>query len=167
MLISSAQTFRQSKRGILAASLTLIYLMILLSPLASLGMNSKAVVHVLTGECTGDCNLCGCSPENRASNTCCCSKKRQQLSHAHKHDENKTADCCKRKSVEKKLILTCNCPCGSANQSDLTITEESEVLPFHFREQFSIPRTDTAFINHQHRLSSRHGEPPDPPPKLV
>lgn len=161
-------TLKRSKRSIMAASLMLIYLMILLGPLASLAMNSKTVAHAMTGECTGDCNLCGCSPESRASNTCCCSKKRQQRAHAHEDEdeEDGVADCCKKRPVQRKTVFACGCPCGGGKQGALTATEELEVIPLHFREQFNIPSTVTSFAHQQHRLISRHNEPPDPPPRL-
>ncbi|MGC2062053.1 MAG: hypothetical protein WA610_03680 [Thermodesulfovibrionales bacterium] len=54
-----------------------IYLMIMLSPLA---MHSKVFAHAMTGECSGDCNICGCSLESRVNRTCCCAVKKQKQS---------------------------------------------------------------------------------------
>jgi hypothetical protein len=142
-----------------------IYLVIALSPLTSLAMHSKVVAHAITGECSGDCDICGCSPESRASNTCCCSKKREQQAHAH-NDEN-TPDCCKKKPAEKKTIIACGCPCGEGKQTALSISETFEVLPYHFTESFIVPHTDTTFTDSPHRLTSRFGDPPDQPPKLT
>lgn len=154
-------------RHIIAAGMTVLYLAMIFSPLASFAMHSAKSTITAIRECAGDCNLCGCSPESRASNTCCCSKKRAQQAHAHEDEDNDTADCCKKKPVEKKTVIACGCPCGGEKQAALTIVGTSEVLPFRFTEQFSIPDTKTIYSNLTHRLTSRHGEPPDPPPKLV
>jgi hypothetical protein len=163
----SEHNAKQSMRRMIAATLTVIYLVIALSPLAALAMHSKVVAHAVTGECSGDCDICGCTPENRANHTCCCAKKRQQQAHVHEDDQDGTADCCKKKPVEKKTIIACGCPCGNGKQVALSTSGTSEILPFHFTEQFSTPHTDTTFTNPTHRLISRHGEPPDQPPKLV
>lgn len=59
--------------------LVAIYTVITLSPIAPVFLHSKTIAHAITGECVGDCNICGCLLEARESNTCCCAKK-QQLS---------------------------------------------------------------------------------------
>jgi hypothetical protein len=151
----------------IATAMMVIYLVIALSPLTSLAMHSKVVAHAVAGECSGECDICGCSPESRASNTCCCSKKRQQQAHIHEEDQDNTPDCCKKKPVKKKTIIACGCPCGGEKQSALSVSDSTEVLPFHFTEQFSTPHTETTFTNPDNRLTSRHGDPPDPPPKLI
>jgi hypothetical protein len=144
-----------------------LYLAVIFSPLASFALHSSGTTPVGIRECSGDCSLCGCSPESRASSTCCCSKKRQQETHAHEDDQDVTADCCKKKPVEKKTVIACGCPCGSGTQDTLSISSSSEVLPFNFTEKFTIPDTDTTFSNLTQHLTSRLAEPPDPPPKLV
>jgi hypothetical protein len=77
----SAHTAKRSMRRMIAASLTVIYLVIALSPLAPFAMYSKVVAHAVTGECSGDCDICGCSLESRANHTCCCAKKKQMQAH--------------------------------------------------------------------------------------
>jgi hypothetical protein len=143
-----------------------MYLLMVLSPLASLAMHSKVVAHAVTGECVGDCDICGCSLENRTNHTCCCSKKRQQLAHALEDAEDGRPDCCKKKPVNKKTVIACGCPCGNGKHAALSASSSSEVLPFQFTEQLRLSHTDTTFANPTHRLTSRHGEPPDPPPRL-
>jgi hypothetical protein len=154
-------------RYIIATGMTALYLAIINSPLGSFAMHSTGTTPVVIRECSGDCNLCGCSPESRASNTCCCSNKRQQQAHIHEDGEDGSADCCKKKPVEKKTVIACGCPCGNGKQAALSASGASEILPFHFTEQFSTPHTETTFTNPTQRLTSRHGDPPDPPPKLV
>ena len=68
---------RFSFRKFSAVILTALYMLIVMSSLASLAMLSKTVVHAVTGECSGECDICGCSLESRANNTCCCAKKKQ------------------------------------------------------------------------------------------
>jgi hypothetical protein len=167
MFMQATHYIKRPIRSIIAATLTAIYLMISLSPLASLAMHSKVVAHAITGECSGDCDICGCSPENRANHTCCCSKKRQQQAHIHEEEHDSKPDCCKKKPADKKTIIACGCPCGNGKHLALSISATSEVLPFYFSDQFSPPHTDTTFSNPDRRLTSRHGEPPDQPPKLI
>jgi hypothetical protein len=171
-------------RQIIAAGMTALYLMIIFTPLASFAMSGTKSAAIGIRECTGDCDLCGCSPESRASHTCCCSKKRQQQAHAHDDNQegasdccnkksephptaDKTADCCKKDSAPKKpVIIACGCPCGNKKQAPLSTGSSSEILPFHFTEQFTIPETNTTFSNLIQRLTSRLREPPDPPPQI-
>ncbi|NVN93152.1 MAG: hypothetical protein HXX11_21500 [Desulfuromonadales bacterium] len=62
---------KQPHRSITAVLMTVIYVLITFSPLAPLAMFSKGVAHAVTGQCSGDCDICGCSAERRASHTCC------------------------------------------------------------------------------------------------
>jgi hypothetical protein len=85
-------------------------------------MNSKHVAHAITGECVGDCNICGCSAESRANNTCCCAKKRRlsaQSSDAEKQPcctsqkaqtpPPKTRSCCSTQQEQPVQTLTKSC----------------------------------------------------------
>ncbi len=56
--------------------MTTIYLLIVFTPLAPLAMQSKIVAHAVTGECSGDCKVDGCSLERSAAHTCCCWQKK-------------------------------------------------------------------------------------------
>jgi hypothetical protein len=163
----SLHSARRSFRHTIAAGMTALYLAMIFSPLVPFAMQSTGTDPVVVRECSGDCNLCGCSPESRAANTCCCSKKRQQQAHLHDDGEDGTADCCKKDSVAKKAVIACGCPCGSGKQATLSSSGTSETLPFHFTEQFGTPHTETTFTTPAQRLTSRHNDPPDPPPKLV
>lgn len=167
MSISPTHISRHSRCSIIAISLTLIYLIILLSPLISLATNSENGAFAATRECTGDCNLCGCSLESRASNTCCCSKKRQQRNRIYEEDKRETAGCCKNKPAQKQTVIACGCPCGSETHGAAIITELFVVLPLHIVEQPNPLHVASSRIFQQHRFISRHVEPPDPPPKLV
>ncbi|MBL0224933.1 MAG: hypothetical protein IPQ16_04950 [Geobacteraceae bacterium] len=144
--------------------MTALYMVIIFSPLLPFAMHSAGAAQVTVRECSGDCNLCGCSPESRVSNTCCCSKMRQQTACVHE-DEEDTDDCCKNDSSAKKTVIACGCPCGSQKQDALSTGGSSEILPYHFTDLFSPHHAFTSFTSFAHRLTSRHGEPPDPPPE--
>ena len=79
----SGHSIRRPCRGIIAAVMAAVYLMILFTPLAPFAVPSAGTSGVVVRECSGDCNICGCSPESRSAGTCCCSKKQQQLAHIH------------------------------------------------------------------------------------
>ena len=56
--------------------MTAVYLLITLSPLASISSRSQPFFQALAKECSGDCRLCGCSAERSASHACCCWQKK-------------------------------------------------------------------------------------------
>lgn len=147
--------------------MTALYLAMIFSPLASFALQSTGTAPVVVRECSGDCNLCGCSPESRAANTCCCARKRQQQAHVHDEEDSDTPDCCKKEQGGiKETVIACGCPCGNGEQAALSASGGTlEVLPFHFIESFCVPHTVSTFSSLTHRLASRHGEPPDPPPQ--
>jgi len=167
MNITSRHISQQTLRRLIAAGLTVVYLAFVFTPLVSSAMFSTVAPAAVVRECTGDCDLCGCSAESRASHSCCCAKKRQQQAHVHEDDGDETADCCKKKPVEKKSILACGCPCGNGKQIPFSIGGTSEVILCKFSEQFGLQQTLTRFPTLAQQATSRHREPPDPPPKLV
>ena len=63
-------------RHITAYTLTLLYILITLTPLSPLALKSAHIAHAVTGECSGDCDIDGCSLESRANHTCCCWQKK-------------------------------------------------------------------------------------------
>lgn len=65
-----------ASRYITSLLMTAVYLLITLMPLAPLAMNSKWVAYAISGECSGDCAICGCSAERSAARTCCCWQKK-------------------------------------------------------------------------------------------
>ena len=199
-------------RRLFAVILMTIYLTITLSPLASLAMHSKVVAHVVTGECSGDCDICGCSQESRANHTCCCAKKKQMqvnsakfsgeecclakasTAHASEKDNgcassqqvepvDKQHDCCsknkqhqydenaqksqnKEKRSKNETVYKCGCPCGKGQLQALTGFGSNELLPIDLIEMIELPHVATLYADFTHCLESRHGEPPDPRPRL-
>jgi hypothetical protein len=187
-------------------------MLIVMSPLAPLAMHSKVVAHAVTGECSGDCDICGCSLESRANHTCCCAKKKQhQASIArfsgdtccapkaatapaavkgsccaasqpaepvaakndccaknkqHQHDENVQEPQDKEERSKNETVYKCGCPCGKGKLLALNCFGSNELLPINFIERIELPHIATIYADLSHRLASRHGEPPDPPPRL-
>lgn len=207
-VLYSHKTMRPHRR-LFAIILMTIYLSIALSPLAPLAMHSKVVAHAVTGECVGDCNVCGCSQESRANHTCCCAKKKQMHAGATTNSKSECSpkqiettkgsccaasqpvepvvaenDCCakdKKKqhdgnlqqsqhkenlSTTKTTVFKCGCPCGKGKMFALAGFGSNELLPINVNERIEIPHEETLFADLTHRLASRHGEPPDPPPRL-
>jgi hypothetical protein len=70
------KSMKRSHRYITSLLLTSIYLLIVFSPLTPLALQSKVVTHAITGECSGDCKIDGCSLERSAAHTCCCWQKK-------------------------------------------------------------------------------------------
>jgi hypothetical protein len=141
----------------------MIYLFITMSPLAPLAVLNADPASATTGECAGDCNICGCSPEQRADHTCCCQMK-QKL----KSMQEASHDGFGKKNAERNdvTIARCSCPCGSGKALALLNLPKSELLPFVFDAWFGRRLTDIEYHENPRSMPSRPGEPPDPPPRL-
>jgi hypothetical protein len=150
-------------RVLTALFLTMIYLVIVMSPLAPVVLCSPHLAHAMTGECAGDYSVCECSPEQRANHTCCCQQKMKQKT----QQEVSLADCCKMKQRSKVTVVRCGCPCGSGKTVALLNMPNSETLPFVFntglKRQLSIAEHQRIFRS----MPTRPGDPPDPPPRLT
>jgi hypothetical protein len=187
-------------------------MLIVMSPLVSLAMLSKTVAHVVTGECSGDCDICGCSLESRANHTCCCAKTKQKqanmtgtvagfcnaqkivavvqkkecctkksppnhvetdatglqtLKIAEKHVDHEAIPAKKTDSTKSETVYKCGCPCGKGKLLSLNGSGSNELLPIISSEKIEQYHVETIFADLSNRLASRHGEPPDPPPKLL
>ena len=165
------------------------YTLIAVSPLASLALKSPTLAHALTGQCSGDCDICGCSPERRAAHTCCCWMKKKQEQEARVHDSlhsstlERKPDCCSGMAQEKAtehccekqpdrdrgdapiIVYRCS-PCGSGTAVLFPGTESYQHLPYLFSENLSGLSTSMLVHLHPGLLMSRYQEPPDPPPRL-
>ena len=147
---------------IVALMLAMIYSLIILSPLAPLALKSPRVAHAATGECSGNCDICGCSAERRANHTCCCWMKKMK----HQHDSGH-AVCCKKKMRHRMTMISCNCPCGGDNIPGITGFEKSEQLPYRFSNNI-IPNLEGQLLTQKGgKPDSLTGDPPDPPPKIL
>jgi hypothetical protein len=148
-------------RHMVALVLLVIYSLITVSPLAPLTLKSPKAAHAVSGECSGNCNICGCSAERRANHTCCCWQKKLR----HQNGNEKVADCCKKKMRHRMAMISCNCPCGGNKQPFLPGSENSEYLSCRF-DGVVVMDNDTLSFASSYRMSDRDIDPPDPPPKL-
>lgn len=164
---------KKTFRHIIAYLLTVIFAMIILSPLAPLAMWSPSVASKITGECSGDCDICGCSLERRSTRTCCCWQKKFRLQEEEKENSQNVPPCCiskksAAKKIQKKMFsFKSNCPCergkihaifGSAKCPLITCLIV-EIEPVYTESRM----TSRPLL----RMKERPGEPPDPPPKLT
>jgi|SRR6185369_6771498 len=177
MITPSTHKAGRPFRRFSAVVLTTIYLLMVMSPLASLAMYSKTVAHAVTGECSGDCDVCGCSLESRANHTCCCAKK--------KLNRKRTAnqDCCtdktdkhavvgpvsqqKANAGRTETVYKCGCPCGTGKMLTLAGFGSNELIPTKTGEM-PVPLSMATLFNAPPQFpASRHADPPDPPPRLL
>lgn len=187
-----------SHRYITSLLLTALYLLIVTSPLAPLAMQSKLVAHAVTGECSGDCRIDGCSLERSAAHTCCCWQKKrhealesQDLSQSDVRNTlqprsaevpQKRSSCCvanvqdahekgvASKSVssaspqKKRTTTVSSSPCGSGKMFALSSGDITQYLPYFFTGESPSPEQNHLTFIPPDRLTSRYGDPPDPPP---
>jgi hypothetical protein len=164
MSMTSHHRLKLPLRSIIATTMMVLYLFISLSPLLSPALRSKTVLHALTGECSGDCNICGCSPESRAKQTCCCSKKKHL--EARGRIDGSLPECCKKTPGQKEVVIaSCGCPCGSGKDQVPATGKAGEILPFYFSACLATPPQETLHPQPPPPLISRVAEPPDPPPR--
>lgn len=165
-----------------------VYAVIVLSPLASLALKSPTLAHAITGQCSGNCDICGCSAERRASKSCCCWMKNKRAEEVRARSPlrscsvEKTACCSsgakKSEGVQcaemlpdgaqespPEVFYRCS-PCGKGSVTFFAGTGSYQHLPYLFRENLSTPSESTLVSLHSEFFLSRYQEPPDPPPKL-
>ena len=161
---SSVHRHSRPLRSTVAVAMAVLYLLISLGPTLSPALQSKAVLHALTGECSGDCDICGCSAESRASHTCCCAKKAQLQTLAHRSDE--IPNCCKKLPATNQVVIaSCGCPCGSGKAIVSSGSKVGEIVPFYFNADLVVHFVENDQASLVQHLISRHSEPPDPPPR--
>lgn len=176
--------------------MTAIYLLITLSPFASLSFQSKPFFQVLSRECSGDCRLCGCSAERSASHACCCWQKKLAAAKNVKHCETPSASltapaaegsCCSKSAQhadhadeesisaqadsasdsDTQSASISSSPCGSSKELTFFSNERGQHVPYLFLSGIPPQKSIQISFLQPERLASRNGEPPDPPPKLV
>lgn len=156
---------RSLTRYISALVLATLYLLIVLSPLAPLAASPAVTLHALSGECSGDCSLCGCSAERSASHSCCCWQKKQR----HDQDTGQHGPaCCKNrqlKNQQETKSLT-SPPCQSKKIAGFSGFDLEDMLYDHFHVLLSLTPPDSRGTRKPVSLTDRPGDPPDPPPKL-
>ncbi len=159
---------RKTHRYISAFVLCVIYGLIVLSPLAPLALRSAVIAHALTGECAGECGLCGCAPERSASHTCCCWQKKLRQEHGIHDDDQEQSDCCQENQGSGKIKTAeiSSRPCNSGKTMALMGVEQSDVLPFRFNQGPPAVEGTPIIVPIPDCLADWPGEPPDQPPKL-
>ena len=188
---------KKSPRHITSLLMTLAYLLIVLSPLAPLAMQSKLITHAVTGECSGDCRIDGCAQERSAAHTCCCWQKKKNNARKFFHHpkseyglaqppsgkkvRQQGASCCAvipaggsyreestpasdSKSQQKGTTEISSTPCGNGTLFTLSSTDITQHLPCFFAKDSLSANQYTLTFPTPDRLTSRYGEPPDPPP---
>lgn len=199
----------RSSRGATAMLLALLYAVIALSPLAPIALKSARIAHVVTGECSGDCEIDGCSLESRIGHSCCCARSKQtqteqiaQVAPAccspkvaqtvpepeagcceatPKVASAKQSGCCvvgasdhpvqtasgaDREGRDRQTVYKCGSPCGNGAPLAFSGIVKMELIPAAFTgidRRISLEQTRQLSPGH---LTSRYGDPPDPPPKL-
>lgn len=159
----------KTHRYISAFVLCVLYGLIVLSTLAPLALRSAVIAHALTGECAGECGLCGCSPERSASRTCCCWQKKLRQEHSVRDDDQEQSDCCaeNRDSGKIKTAAISSLPCGSGKTMALLGAEQTDILPFRFSQSPPAAAESPINVQTRHSWADWPGEPPDQPPKVV
>jgi hypothetical protein len=159
-------------RAHIALVLTVAYMAIVVSPLATLTIGSRLFAHAVA-ECSGECSICGCSPERSAAKLCCCWKKK--LIDEQEHREGKASHCCKKKDADtcstKKEgaaapVISCGFPCGNQNQL-VWNGDGLDLLPYRFVQQSIAFHEDTPSPFRRKSPPDCYETPPDPPPRLV
>jgi hypothetical protein len=95
-----------------------------------------------------------------ATNDCCAKNGRYQ------HNKNFQEAQIKEDRSKSKTFYKCGWPCGKGKLLALTGAGSSELLPYIYADKIVPPHEDTHFSNLSQRMTTRHADPPDPPPKL-
>ena len=103
------------------------YLLIVCTPLAPFAMKSKLIAHAVTGECTGDCRIDGCSTARSANHTCCCWQKKLRGGGDHRGK----GECCIPPTVQhteapKKSEDCCAVKTHKSDEHDVDTDSSSE-----------------------------------------
>jgi hypothetical protein len=64
-------------------------------------------------------------------------------------------------------VFKCGCPCGDPDELASGSGGKFELVPYRFMGQIMASPASAYPHYDPQRLTSRHGDPPDPPPKLT
>lgn len=107
----------RASRYITSLVMTAIYLLVIFAPLAPAALQSKFVLHAVTGECSGDCRICGCSAERSAARNCCCWQKKLALKASDNDRRNRSCDK-QHESAKAATPSCCNKKQAHCDQDD-------------------------------------------------
>jgi len=169
----------RSARKTRASILLTIYLVVSLSALVPLALSSPHIAHALTGECTGNCDIDGCSLEARRNHTCCCWQKKLRVM------RNQTSPSCSAGQTtaspphctaegehphdngSSTPVYRCGDPCGKRSPLPFMLSPSQEITPPDIVNYTAhLTGGDLLLSSRCHPLFSRDREPPDPPPRL-
>lgn len=157
---------RRLTRVTVSLLLAIIYLLIMVSPLATLFPHSAEILLPVDGECSGDCSLCGCSPERSINRTCCCWQKRLLLCDL--PDRVMGANCCGKPSRFADHVVYCGIPpCGNGRDIPFSDERKFDCLLISGCANLTYPHLETPVPASPLHLIGRNADPPDPPPKLL
>ena len=178
----------RSFRRLGGLALTVVYALIVMSSLLPLAMGSKMVAHAVTGECSGECDIDGCSLESRANHSCCCARKKPgqavivkgscctapqpdvakkdccSTTVQHQHDEKTPEIGRKAATTRSETVYKCGSPCGNGRFIAIAGAGSSELLPCRYAEKIVPPHKNSHYPILSQSMISRHAEPPEPPP---
>jgi hypothetical protein len=173
---------RRARHPFILLLLFAVYSLIALSPLAPLALKSPRLAHAITGECSGDCEICGCAPERRASRTCCCWKKKLREK---RMAARRTAGspgpghgCCHKRmrygpdaeagerDAGSSVELRCT-PCGGSGKAASAASGEQHHIPCRFVADISLPSCSQFAVHRVHFPKLPPHKPPVPPPEIL
>jgi len=137
--------------------LTVIFLVITISPLAIVARGFVAGSRTGSGESSGECEICNCSPERRATHKCCCWQKKP------KQERQLEIGCCQKSKGSTTAFLTKTCKCRNNRQSVMWDENGFEFLPYHFIITAFAFDEGKLIQSPPGNLSEHTGEPPVPP----
>ena len=187
---------KSSPRYIISLVMTAVYLLVIFAPLAPAALQSKFVLHAVTGECAGDCSICGCAAERSAANSCCCAQKK--LADSKRVKAAGAASCCDSRSKARQPKITASCcsgrqsekehdehgehcqtaghengetiiaaiPCQSGKNAALAGSENIQHMPFKYESRIPLQLASSYHTPFIKGLINHPGEPPDPPPRI-
>ncbi len=184
----------KSSRTYSALFLLLAYVTLLLGQLTPLATGSAAVTHAMSGECSGNCAIDGCSLTSQANKTCCCWQKKQ--AHQTTAPAVKTEQCALQSTASPvsgktsccgtteppqtvaavdtapadesaaETVYKCGCPCDDNKEFAQWSGAKIDLIPYSYANCLT-ERSYCSYPPRDHqRLTSRYSDPPDPPPKL-
>lgn len=140
-----------------ALLLTVIYLLIIMAPLAVGAMSGSINPTITTCPCS--CEICECSPSAGPGHICCGSRDSEGDGHQH---EDAAGD----QPGDQKPRLSCGNRCMGETGLFFSSTGKTEVLPYFFAAM--LPDFHRQGFNASTRCdgADRQDDPPDPPPKI-
>ena len=114
--------------------------------------------------CSGDHQLCGCSPERVAAHTCCCSQQQPACCASQAHPGKDRLAKGEGKPASPSLSIA---PCGDAAKFTVTSLDQLKFVPAAAWPVIAVRYTQVFPSPFGATVASRFPEPPDPPPQLL